>query len=91
MFLSGHDLQRLGPTSALRLSDRTPNSIRARFLDHVQDGKLYVEDVFRPGCKVQLTDEYIDRLVLAVRKLPRGEDFIRFLFFESSLAHMRIR
>lgn len=87
----GQEWQNLGPIMALRASDRTPNSIRASFLDHVQDGVLYVDDVFKTGHKARLTDEYIDRLVAAVRTMPGGEDFVHFLFFESSLAHVRIK
>lgn len=78
----------IGPVSALRVSDRTPNNVVRRFLDaRRQDGSLLVEDVLHPGESIVLDDEYVERVAAAVRGLPGGRAQLEYLFVTSSLAN----
>jgi hypothetical protein len=82
----------LGPISALRVSDRTPNNIRQIFLSHAEaDGQMRVEDVFHPGQTVLLTEAYLEQIVHAVRNLPGGSAQLEYVFVTSPLANLRIR
>jgi len=85
-FGSGHE-PKFGPVTALRISDRTPNSIR-KVIDQL-DGVTFVDDIFNPGNKIRLTDDYIERLCEVVGAMKGGEDRLHYLHVIAPINNIR--
>ncbi|WTX00778.1 hypothetical protein OG216_45885 (plasmid) [Streptomycetaceae bacterium NBC_01309] len=82
----------LGPVSAIRVSDRTPNNVVRRFLRSLEpDGSLFVPDVLSAHGSILLDDRYLEELINRVRSLPGGLEQIEYMFFTSALATTRGR
>ncbi len=81
----------IGAATSLRISDRTPSSIRGVFLDQRRsDGSVLVADVFQPGRQVVLSEEYIDAMKVAVQQLPDGPRQLDYMLVEAPLAKIRL-
>jgi hypothetical protein len=81
----------IGAATSLRISDRTPSSIRGIYLQRRRpDGSVLVADVFNPGRQVQLTEKYINAMKAAVQQLPDGPRQLDYMLVEAPLAKIRL-
>jgi hypothetical protein len=80
----------LGPSTAFRVSDRTPSGIRRR-LQKLDGEQVMVRDWRSddPNARTPLTEKYVNQLAAIVATMPRGPERIEYLRFHKP--DMRIR